>query len=596
MLLAAQMSQYPTLSIRLVDRRAHRLTVGQADGIQARSVETFQAFGFADRIVSEAYRFCATNFWGPDPTRPGQIVRTRRTPDDPFEVSEFPHLTVNQARVLDYFAEAAYFGPGRIEPNFGWSFETLTQEPGEYPLQVSLRRMVDGHKTDERRLVKAKYVVGTDGSKSRVRESIGLRLEGDQAMHAWAVLDALTETDFPDIRFKCAIQSEHGSVLLIPREGGFLSRMYIDLGAVDSDDNGAIRSTTAAEAVAKANEVMAPFTLEAKDIPWFSVYEVGHRLADRFDDATVGETSVAQSARIFIAGDACHTHSAKAGQGMNVSMQDTYNLGWKLGQVLTGLSPESLLDTYTAERRDVAQNLIDYDREWSAMMARKPGEVPPSVLAEHLVKSSEFTAGFMTRYDSSCIVGDSVHQNSASGFEVGKRFRSAEVVRVSDAYPMHLGHHARADGRWRIYLFSDGKNEADSPRLSAWATWLLDSPGSPVETFTELGAEIDDLFDIKVIYQGLHHEVDLSDVPRMFFPRKGKFAVIDYEKVYAVAEHIDIFDVRGLDRGGVVVVVRPDQYVAAVIPLASEPTELTKFLANSMIPATERAARSGRSQ
>ena len=82
----------------------------------------------------------------------------------------------------------------------------------------------------------------------------------------------------------------------------------------------------------------------------------------------------AHDPRVFITGDACHTHSAKAGQGMNVSMQDGCNLGWKLGQVLEGLSPESLLATYSAERQVIAQNLIDFDREWSSLMARKPEE------------------------------------------------------------------------------------------------------------------------------------------------------------------------------------------------------------------------------
>ncbi len=77
---------------------------------------------------------------------------------------------------------------------------------------------------------------------------------------------------------------------------------------------------------------------------------------------------------MFIAGDACHTHSAKAGQGMNVSMQDGWNIGWKLGHVLEGRSPESLLATYSAERQVVAQNLIDFDKEWSTMMAKKPEE------------------------------------------------------------------------------------------------------------------------------------------------------------------------------------------------------------------------------
>ena len=70
-----------------------------------------------------------------------------------------------------------------------------------------------------------------------------------------------------------------------------------------------------------------------KEVAWWSVYEIGQRLTDKFDDVPAAEVAT-RLPRVFIAGDACHTHSPKAGQGMNVSMQDTFNLGWKLAAVL----------------------------------------------------------------------------------------------------------------------------------------------------------------------------------------------------------------------------------------------------------------------
>ena len=126
MLLAAQMSQYPEVTTRIIEKREGRLVLGQADGIQPRSVETFQAFGFAERITAEAYNIGWMNFWGPDPENPGHIIRTSRTEDYGYKISEFPHLIVNQARVLDYFAEAAAVGPGRIVPDYGVEFLGLT--------------------------------------------------------------------------------------------------------------------------------------------------------------------------------------------------------------------------------------------------------------------------------------------------------------------------------------------------------------------------------------------------------------------------------------------------------------------------------------
>src|SRR5690625_3532448 len=102
---AAQLSRFPQVHPRVIDRRPHRLQIGQADGIQARSVETFQAFGFAGRLAEEAYRITEMAFWKPDPDNPDHIVRPARPLDDPHGMSECPHLLVNQARIVDYFNE-----------------------------------------------------------------------------------------------------------------------------------------------------------------------------------------------------------------------------------------------------------------------------------------------------------------------------------------------------------------------------------------------------------------------------------------------------------------------------------------------------------
>jgi phenol 2-monooxygenase len=576
MLLAAQLAQFPDVTTRIVERRPGRLEIGQADGIQARSVETFQAFGFAEEIIAEAYRITAMNFWTPDPNNLDNIIRTSRTLDDQEGISEFPHLIVNQARVLDYFAEVAKNAPTRTTPDYGLEFLSLKVGEGPYPVEVTLRHTAGEHEGSER-TVHAKYVVGCDGARSAVRGSIGRTMTGNQAMHAWAVMDVLAVTDFPDIRTKCAIQSEHGSILLIPREGGHLFRMYVDLGELPETDQGAVRHTTIETAIAKANEILRPYTLDVRSVAWYSVYEVGHRLTDKFDD--VPDDCVGQTPHVFIAGDACHTHSAKAGQGMNVSMQDGFNLGWKLGAVLEGRSPESLLETYSAERQKIAQDLINFDKEWSTLMAKKPEEFESAqALGEFYVRTAEFPAGFMTQYEPSMITGAATHQGLAQGFPVGKRFKSEMALRVADRNPIQLGHHARADGRWRLYAFAD----ADRSALDAWAQWLGESDDSPVVRYTPAGADLDAVFDVKVVYQQDHTEVELPTVPQIFFPRVGPFQLIDYEKVYAVDPAADIFESRGIDRGGCVVVVRPDQYVAHILPLSAT-AELSEFFAQNMI-------------
>ena len=274
-------------------------------------------------------------------------------------------------------------------------------------------------------------------------------------------------------------------------------------------------------------------------------------------------------------------------------MQDGFNLGWKLGSVLTGRSPEALLATYSAERQPVAQQLIDFDREWATLMARKPEEITdPQDLATYYLATAEFPSGFMTQYGESMIVTDAAHQALAEGFPLGKRFKSAEVVRVCDGNVVHLGHHAKADGRWRIYAFADAPAAGEASALAAWAEWLS-SPESPIARFTPVGADVDAVFDVKAIYQQRFEDVDIARVPEIFLPQTGPLGLTDWEKIYAAGpsawSSVDIFAERGLSRDGVVVVVRPDQYVAAVLPLTAT-AELADFFAQHMLvqPGTDR--------
>jgi phenol 2-monooxygenase len=353
--------------------------------------------------------------------------------------------------------------------------------------------------------------------------------------------------------------------------------MYVDLGEVSPDNHGEVRKTTIEHIIAKANEIMHPYTVEVRNVAWHSVYEVGHRLTDRFDDV-LPEQLGTRTPRVFITGDACHTHSAKAGQGMNVSMQDGFNLGWKLGHVLEGRSPETLLSTYSAERQVVAKNLIDFDKEWSTLMAKKPEEFEdPSELEDFYVSTAEFPAGFMTQYAPSLLVAEPSHQDLATGFPIGKRFKSAPAVRVCDTNPLQLGHQATADGRWRIYVFADAAPAGSPSPVAEFAAWLEGAPDSPLAA-TPDGADRDAWFDVKVIYQQDHRNIDINAVPAAFKPEVGPFKLTYLEKVYGVDPKEDIFDVRGIDRGGVVVVVRPDQYVANILPLTAT-AELGAFFA-----------------
>jgi phenol 2-monooxygenase (NADPH) len=339
LVLAAQLANSPDIRTAIIDRRDGPLEVGQADGVACRTVEMFEAFGLADRLLREAYWVNELSFWRPDPEDPGRIKRAGRIQDTEEGLSEFPHVIVNQARMLAYLRDHIERSPSRMVPFYGLHASEVEVDSGdasEYPVTVALRHLKELKETGEASTIRAKYVVGCDGSRSSTRAAIGRELVGDVTNESWGVMDVLAVTDFPDIRVKCAINSAtQGNVLIIPREGGYLVRFYIELDEVNDREMLETRSVTPEKLAEVANRILHPYTVEVKDVGWWSVYEIGQRLCDRFDDVSVENTRTSLP-RVFIAGDACHTHSAKAGQGMNVSMADAWNLGWKLASVLRG--------------------------------------------------------------------------------------------------------------------------------------------------------------------------------------------------------------------------------------------------------------------
>jgi 2-polyprenyl-6-methoxyphenol hydroxylase-like FAD-dependent oxidoreductase len=590
--LAAQLAAFPETHTAIVEQKDGPLEKGQADGIACRTMEMFEAFDFAGRVLQESCWINEVTFWKPGDKNPQDIVRHGRVQDTEDGLSEFPHVILNQARVHDLYLETMRNSPSRLEPHYARKLVDVTVDDAatDYPVTVTLERTDPAH-AGQRETVRARYVVGCDGARSATRAAIGRELVGEAAHQAWGVMDVLAVTDFPDVRYKVAIQSGAGSLLIIPREGGYLTRLYVEMDKLGEDERVSQRQITVERLIDAAQRIFHPYKLDVKEVAWWSVYEIGQRICDKYDDVVAGQEG-GQLPRVFIAGDACHTHSPKAGQGMNCSMQDAFNLGWKLAAVLRGQCPPSLLHSYNAERQAVGKQLIDFDTEWAKMISEKPadgggGGLDPKEFQKYFERHLRFTAGMGTQYSPSLLCGDGTHKALATGFNVGTRFHSAEVLRISDARVVQLGHAGKADGRWRLYAFA-GKDDAvdDQGGVRALCRFLADSPTSPVRRYTPAGQDPDAVFDLRAVFQDSHADLDIQAMPALLWPQKGRHGLHDYEKIFSarLRHGPDIFDLRGVDRGqGALVVVRPDQYIALVLPLDAHQA-LADFFAEFMLP------------
>jgi phenol 2-monooxygenase len=239
----------------------------------------------------------------------------------------------------------------------------------------------------------------------------------------------------------------------------------------------------------------------------------------------------------------------------------------------------------------VAQELIDFDREFARMFSAAPKEadsdgdgVDPEEFQRHFVQQGRFTAGVATRYEPSMITGEPTYQDLAPGFPVGMRFHSAPVVRLADARPIQLGHVARADGAWRLYVFADRPDPAGADSRARRLCEFLASEKSPIARCTPAGADPDAVIDVRAVFQQGHRELAVESLPAALRPRKGRFGLIDPEKVFCPDPKAgDVFDLRQVDRdAGCLIVVRPDQYVAHVLPLDAH-QELTDFLGDVLV-------------
>jgi phenol 2-monooxygenase len=204
----------------ILEKRSGPLQIGQADGVQCRTVEIYESFGLSEDLLREAYHVLEVCFWTTEDANAG-IKRTSRTIDTEKGLSHLPHVILNQARMnglmlgkMDSTLKEKK-GQGQIE--YGWTTKGLSigDENEEYPCRVTAEK--DG----KEEVWQAKYVLACDGAHSTIRKSLSIPMLGDTSDTVWGVMDIYPLTTFPDIRRKCTIQRRESRTLLHPVTCGY---------------------------------------------------------------------------------------------------------------------------------------------------------------------------------------------------------------------------------------------------------------------------------------------------------------------------------------------------------------------------------------
>ncbi|KAI2669723.1 hypothetical protein CBS147355_9717 [Penicillium roqueforti] len=564
-------------SLLCIDSKPSTLKSGQADGVQPRTLEVFKTLGISGEIENEACHMWQFAFWNPSIDKKKIIERTAVVPEV-LAPSRFPYeATIHQGRIERILeTDLLRYSERGVLRNTKLLDVQIDESDPEFPVLIALD--TDGVE----RSVRAKHLVGANGAHSVVRRCMALQLEGDSLDHIWGVVDLVADTDFPDIRRRCAIHSPAGSIIIIPREriasGEYLTRLYVHLPqtaepggyqyGVNSESARQRRGKITLEGIMKqAADALEPYSFQAKDgvVDWWAAYQIGQRISPEF---IVKDTKGV--ARVFIAGDACHTHSPKAGQGMNVSMMDSYNLSWKLAYHINGLTPSTeenpspLLDTYQTERHEIAQQLIDFDRKFSTMFSGKVGATETLTQEEFqraFTQGNAFTSGcgieypknlIVVREDENCSTSPVNGTDYVSGIlRPGRRLLNVRVLRHADGNERNIHDDTLSTGRFRI--------------LSLLSTDLLDRKGTSVKALDEISRLVarfpPTLVGQIILHPHINEAFEWEDIPDCVKEQ----AEMSY---YDGSNPEDAYKIYGVDPAqGALVVIRPDGYVGIVAGL-----------------------------
>ena len=333
------------ISHRLIEAADVPFEGSRGKGIQPRTLEIFDNLGIINAILAGGGLYPKLRFHlGPLSVRAGSLGSEKQ----PTEAVPYPNLwMLPQSRTELILRERLCSIGGQVE--FGKALAAFHQT--EHGINASL---------SNGETVQARFLVGCDGGHSMVRRNLGLKLEGE-TIDEKPMLVADVEVEGLDHRdWHIWPLAKGGVVGLCPLPGTSLFQLTAKSQTMVTDTENAVHRATGRR---------------IQRIAWRSIYQPALRMVDRY---RVGNA--------FLAGDAAHIHPPAGGQGLNTGVQDAYNLGWKLTHVLRG-GPDSLLDTYEAERLPIAAAVLGLSKRLHQTRTIKRGDAT-NQLALHYRTSS----------------------------------------------------------------------------------------------------------------------------------------------------------------------------------------------------------------
>jgi 2-polyprenyl-6-methoxyphenol hydroxylase-like FAD-dependent oxidoreductase len=377
------------VSCAVLERRTGRSGLTRAFAVHARTLEELDARGMADELVATGTPVPELRFFA------GSGLALSGLP------SRFPFVLVTpQYQTERVLAERAKSVGADIR--YGSEVTGLAQHPDGVEVQVQ-----DGARPDS--LIRAAYVVGTDGMHSTVRRAIGMPFPGRPVLRSVMLADVRLSQEPPEVVTANAVGDSFG--FIAPFGDGW----YRVIAWHRHDPRPESDPVDLAEISATARRAFGT-DFGMYGARWLSRFHSEERQVPRYRDG-----------RVLLAGDAAHVHSPVGGQGMNVSMQDAANLGWKLAAAVRGWAPDGLLDSYDAERHPVGRQVV---RGSGALLRLALTGPPALVSARKLLASAAVRTPLVTGRIAHVASGVGVSYPAAGGAHplVGKRVGDSRLA------------------------------------------------------------------------------------------------------------------------------------------------------------------------